>query len=532
MTTRRTFLHSAALAAVAGRVPSRLRRAHPTVPADAFGATASTGPDDPALRALALRAIDAARSAGARYADIRLTADRLQAVSASSIKETACVYAGVRALTTGGWGFAASSFCSGDALTRLGQEAVAQAKSTEWNQQGAIVLDEMPPTASGDWTMPVGRDPFAVSPEEMRDFVHEVEHAPERLALANVSVSCNFTVRRQEKLFAASTGAVQTQTCWSIGPSNLSVSWNKPNSYQQFQLSTPLVAIQTGGYDRVTAAWSDARAEDLAAEVRAKADLGVITMGRYTMVFDAATVAAIVRSTIGYATELDRVRGDEANSTGTSYLTTAALGTPVTSPLVSIRATRALPNGPSTVHWDDEGNIPETFDLITEGTLVDFATSRASATEIAAWSRSRGHAVRSHGCVAADSAAHMPLLRTPDLVVRPAAHDTSLAQLIANTKRGVAVFRGNCAMDPQQATGQIIGDFYEIRNGKLEQYLGTRATAPFRATEFWKNITVLGGTSSAELCGFSSDKGEPVQAATHGVVAVPMQVQNVALVSN
>jgi predicted Zn-dependent protease len=503
-------------------------------------------PDDPEVRALAARALDAATAAGAQYADVRVTAERTRHISSAlAVDETCQVYIGVRALCGGGWGFASSGRCDPEMAVRLGREAAEQAKATVWDRRGAVMLDNTPPSESGEWHTPVQRDPFTVAPGEMCDFLHEVIHTPERLGLDDVTVSSELTFRRQAKLFAATTGAIQRQTCYTAGPSELTVTWSVPRSTRQLQIMAPLVPRESGGYECVTDAWSDERIVQLVAETRTQLTLGVITIGRYPMVFDAATTAALVQSTFGYATELDRVRGDEVNTVGASYLTPASLGTTVASPLVSVQGTRSLSRGPSLVRWDDDGVAVTPFALITNGRLISFATSRELIPELAsdraintptvngslsAALASRGG--RSTGCSVAESAANLPLVRPPDLILQPAAGSTSFADLVAVIPRGVAVLRGNIQTDERQANGQGMGALYEIRNGQLGAFLGSRALFSFKTRELWNNVLTLGGTVSAELHSFTSTKGEPTQSASHGVVAVPMTVNDVVLRTN
>jgi len=72
--SRRNFLKTSAVAAATAAVGSRILSA-----ADAYAATAPT-PGDPAIRALMQVALDTAKSGGASYADVRVSARRQQNV--------------------------------------------------------------------------------------------------------------------------------------------------------------------------------------------------------------------------------------------------------------------------------------------------------------------------------------------------------------------------------------------------------------------------------------------------------------------
>src|SRR5688572_21707810 len=69
--------------------------------------------DDPEYRELALRGLDAAKRAGASYADIRISRNRTQSVSTrerqiTGFQDGETFGFGVRVLANGAWGFAAS----------------------------------------------------------------------------------------------------------------------------------------------------------------------------------------------------------------------------------------------------------------------------------------------------------------------------------------------------------------------------------------------------------------------------------------
>src|SRR5690242_1823847 len=81
--TRRTFLANTSLATAASvlaRIPRR--QLWRMAPADVF-----PSPDEAEMRALALAAIDAARSAGASYADVRLVVARGTSFNAAYSKD-------------------------------------------------------------------------------------------------------------------------------------------------------------------------------------------------------------------------------------------------------------------------------------------------------------------------------------------------------------------------------------------------------------------------------------------------------------
>ncbi|MHB2033376.1 MAG: hypothetical protein ACYCVE_08390, partial [Gemmatimonadaceae bacterium] len=114
--------------------------------------------EDPQLKALAQLAVDAARQAGASYADVRLSHAKTRSVSRGGVYDSESVTVGVRALVSGYWGFASGPVLSPDELVRLGGEAVHQAKVNALGEHQVATLAPAPPVADGHWTMPVSQD--------------------------------------------------------------------------------------------------------------------------------------------------------------------------------------------------------------------------------------------------------------------------------------------------------------------------------------------------------------------------------------
>src|SRR5205085_8523113 len=97
-------------------------------------AAAAAAPGDPAMRELALKAIDAARAAGAEYADVRVAQNRSQFVATrerrvQGLADSETFGVGVRALVNGAWGFAATAELTPDAVAAVARQAVAQARA-------------------------------------------------------------------------------------------------------------------------------------------------------------------------------------------------------------------------------------------------------------------------------------------------------------------------------------------------------------------------------------------------------------------
>lgn len=514
--TRRDLLKAGVLVAAATTVPRPLL-------AD-IGAEPEPVPpiDDPRLKALVARALDAARTAGGTYADVRLTytRERSQDSRFGHLAEELAV--GVRALVNGYWGFASGPVWSPDEMARLGREAVHQAKASALGKSREVDLAPAPAVREGHWRMPVEIDPFELHPSEMMD----------RLSAMRLVVhysSPGFTVRansavfvRQEKAFGSTTGSYCTQRLYR-SRGRFSVHAGKAGR------------IADGSLDLLTPAgigWELYREQPLKEAIRQlieelEEDLAFpvkpVDVGRYDTVLDAHSVANLLDGTLGRATELDRALGYEANAGGTSYLDDpfAMLGTyQAGAPLLTVTGNRSEPGGCATVQWDDEGIAPDAFPLVQDGVLVDFQTTRESAGWLKESYAKASKPFRSHGCAAAPTGLFAPLQHPPNLVVTPGREAHDFDALVSGVASGIAVKGATLDMDFQGSSGLGTGRVYEIKNGKRVAALNT-AGFLFRATDLWKGLLALGGAASQRRYGMLTKKGEPPQEHYHSVTAVP-----------
>jgi TldD protein len=188
-----------------------------------------------------------------------------------------------------------------------------------------------------------------------------------------------------------------------------------------------------------------------------------------------------------------------------------------------------MASGLATVKWDDEGVVPETFSLVQDGMLVDFSTVREHANWLGKWYTSRRQPVRSHGCAAAASAMDTVHSVTPNLTLAPSRETAGFDELVASTKRGIALIGGFALMDFQSRGGMCMGDFREIVDGKLGARLGG-AGMLFDSMGLWKNLVALGGAASQERFSGSESKGQPTQYFFRSIAAVPGVFKGMAVV--
>lgn len=485
------------------------------------------------LHALAARAIEAARSAGATYADARLTVTRSQSfMNAYPLREVTLYAAGVRVLVNGYWGFLSSSDLTADEMARLARDAVAQGVAHSRGTTRPLDWGPIPTVTNGNWVMPVKYDPFDVPVGEKMDFMYSAHEAAESLA-ADIDARSQMDFARERKVFASSEGSTWAQTTYN---SSAAFTVIYPGAYhaelRAGGASADFLSPAGLGWEHVLESGLLDAIPRLVDEAEQARHLVPVDVGRYDMVFSAPAMATLLSQTIGGATELDRAMGYEANAAGTSYLgdPLTMLGTEqIGTKVLSVSGDRSAPGGAATVRWDDESVVPETFPIVRDGVLTDFQTTREQVQWLAPYYNKIGHPLKSHGCAGAESALYVTMQRIPNLIMAPDPHGGTFEDLVAGVEKGVAVLALNANMDQQQLNGVGYGTMREITKGKLGRFIQGGAIT-FRAPELWKHLAAIGGASAQQWTGITYGKGQPWQRTTYSVGAVPGVIKDVALI--
>ncbi|MBX3133900.1 MAG: TldD/PmbA family protein [Gemmatimonadaceae bacterium] len=518
-TSRREFLRtSAAVAATASLlVPGR---AQAEAPRPAF-----SGESD--HRELAVRAIDAARQAGASYADCRISSARSQNIGTrerrvTNIGDNETFGFGVRVMVEGTWGFAASSELSGDEVVRVARQAVAQARANRRAMVKPIDLAPIhhPPVPNGQWRSPARIDPFTIAIEDKAAYLLEANAAA--LAAGARFVNSQMFFLKDEKTFASTEGTVTQQTIMRAQPGMTVTMVSADNRDFQIRQSTD-IQPRGLGYEHVLDADLKRHAARWVEEARQKLTAKPVEVGRYDLILHPTHLWLTIHEAIAHPTELDRAYGFEANYAGTSFLAPPEnfLGKFRYGPdFMNVTADRSAPGSLSACGWDDEGVAPETFHIVKDGIFVDYQTTREQAMWLDWWYKSRNMPTQSHGCSYAQTWADVQFQRMPNVNLMPGERDLVWDDLIAATENGIAIVGdGSFSIDQQRYNAQFGGQlFYEVKGGKIVGMLKDVAYQ-IRTPEFWNAMDMIGGQRSYELGGaFGDGKGQPSQsnAVSHG----------------
>ena len=537
--SRREFVRttSAAAAAIAGlaAVPASARAAA-SVAAALSPHRNNVDPAD--LKALALRALDAARSAGATYADIRFARNRTQSLvtreqRVQGLVDNETMGFGIRTLVAGAWGFAASRDISAEEMVRIARQSAQQAKANSLTLVRPVVLAPVTPTPDGRWQTPIEIDPFSVAVEDKVGVLLAANAVALKAGARFVSSSMFFL--REEKTFASTDGSFIAQTIFRTQPSMTMTAVSADGSDFQTRQSNE-VAPMGRGYEHVRDARLVENAARWAAEAVQKLTARPVEVGRYDLVLHPSHLWLTIHESVAHPTELDRALGFEANYAGTSFVAPpdAMLGKlNFGSPLMNIRGDRSQPGSLSAVGWDDEGVKPDSFDIIRNGLFVDYQTTREQAPVLTDYYRKTGRPVRSHGCSYGQTWADVQFQRMPNVSLLPGSKEQGWDDLIAATDRGIAIMGdGSFSIDQQRYNAQFGGQLaWEIKGGKIVGLLKDVAYQ-MRTPEFWGSLDMIGGAKSYLLGGaFNDGKGQPSQsnAVSHG--CVPSRFRNVNVIN-
>lgn len=555
--TRRNWLGGAAatmvplraLLALDQRYPAPLSDAwRPLVLAKGFGQAADPLDSGP-VQALAQRAVEAAQAAGATYTDARLTR-WVEHHYLGFRLEFEFVGCGVRVLADGCWGFASAPVRLSqpqreELVVQLAREAVAQAKTTAQTVRRRPSVELCPaPAVTGTWQTPCGIDPFRVSLEEKEEYIEYLNAVAGTYGLI-LEVQSQLVCARQERVLATSGGSLVTQTCFETGgilhlqkgSAVLGALFTGASLANVPSFTIPILFSGQG--------WEYILALDLPEKIRAAAQQPdpshgtPVTIGRYPLVCDGATMAAVLGETLGLATQVDRSLGYEANVGGTSFLNDplTMLGTfQVASPVVTVTANRSAPTQLATVKWDDEGVVSPPFTLVDKGVLHDFQTTRAQAPLLAPYYQRLGRAVTSNGCAAAQDALRLPMQMRPNLALAPSPHATSLDALIKSVRGEALLIEGGTMsqVDSQVRNGVLKGEMHKIVNGKVGNPV-TGGVVKVNVPQWWKAVQAVGDATTTGFYASTQyndpwhvkhrpgDKGNPGQTTSYtaqGVAAV------------
>ena len=471
---------------------------------------------------VAKETVEAARAAGAHYADARFVHEDSESITVRNqemegIDRATSEGVGVRVLVDGYWGFAATARPEGVEIARTAALAVEIARAAARLPREPVKLTEVEPV-TGTWASPFQDDPFNVSLEEKVALLMEATRRMQEvdgLAFAEGGID----LYRVRTSFASSEGSAIEQTVLHSGAGLDATAISEGELQRRSYPNSFRGHIAAAGWEHIAKLGLIEEAERTATEAVVLLSAADCPSEVTTLVLDSGQMELQVHESIGHAVELDRVLGMEESYAGSSFVSPGDRGKlRYASDLVSITADATIPGGLGSFGWDDEGVPAQRVPIIVDGTFQDFISSRETAGAIGGTST---------GAMRADGWGNLPLIRMTNINIEPG--EGSLADIIGDTKDGIFMATNQSwSIDDKRVNFQFGCEIaWRIKAGKLTQmYRNPNYTGI--TTEFWRSCEAVGGREDWTLWGTPNcGKGQPAQTARVGHGTSPARFRNV-----
>jgi TldD protein len=470
------------------------------------------------------RAVEAARAAGADYADARFVKEDSESITVRNqemegIDRSTSEGVGVRVLVGGYWGFAATARTEDSEIARTAGLAVEIAKAASRLPREPVRLAGIEP-AKGSWSSPLQEDPFNVPLEEKVALLMEATRRMQQvngLAFAEGGIDL-FRVR---SALASSEGTAIEQTIVHSGAGIDATALAEGELQRRSYPNSFRGHIAAAGWEHIERIGLIEEAERTATEAVELLSARDCPSEVTTLVLDSGQMELQIHESIGHAVELDRVLGMEESYAGSSFVSPDDRGRlRYGSELVSITADATLPGGLGSFGWDDEGVPAQRVPIIVGGVFQDFISSRETSSVLGGTST---------GAMRADGWQNLPLIRMTNISIEPG--EGSLGDIISDTKDGAFMATNQSwSIDDKRVNFQFGCEIaWRIKDGKLtEMFRNPNYTGI--TTEFWGSCDAVGGREDWTLWGTPNcGKGQPSQTARVGHGAAPARFRNVQI---
>lgn len=472
------------------------------------------------MRAFTAGILEQARRGGAAYADVRVTSrdheqiavknGNVQALTAGSSAGF-----GVRVLVDGTWGFAASS--RPDAAETVVADALRLARAGSLAKGSGVSLSDLP-AVTDTYRTPVTTDPFEVPLADKVALLLEAERRLHHGGDIRVG-EARLSALKERVTFASTEGSFIEQELTECGAGLNATAVGAGEVQTRSYPNAHRGHHATRGYEFIKEMDLAGNAERVGREAVALLNADQCPPGRHDLVLHGTQLALQIHESCGHPVELDRVLGFEAGYAGTSFLTRDKLGSfRYGSPAVNIVADATRPGGLGTFAYDDEGVPAQRVPIISQGTFVNYLTSRETAPLL-------GQA--SNGTMRADGWNRMPIIRMTNINLEPG--DWSFDELLRDTGTGIYMeINRSWSIDDKRLNFQFGAEAaWEIRDGSLGPML-KNPTYTGITPEFWQSCDAVAGEADWVFWGTPNcGKGEPSQSAHVGHGAAPARFRGV-----
>ncbi len=467
--------------------------------------------------------LEAARLAGAEYADVRIVHRESESVDlrigkVESLCQSSTIGFGVRVIAAGAWGFAASPKLTVEEGKSIAQEAVRIARASASAKRRNVRLAPVEPAEgsfSNDWEI----DPFEVPLEEKIDLLRDADRLMRQAEKVKVT-DCNMDFWKTYQVLASTDGSYIEQTKIESG-AGIAATAIDGNEVQKRSYPALGGDFAAAGYEFVESLKVIEHAEEIARQAVQLLDAPPCPSGEFTLVLEGSMLALQVHESCGHPIELDRVLGMESSFAGTSFLTTDKLGSfRYGSEIVNITADATIPGALGSFFYDDEGVPAQCVEIVKNGVFSGYLSSRETAAELG---------ISSGGAMRADGWDRIPLIRMTNINLLPG--DWNLDELIADTIDGIYAATVKCwSIDDKRLNFQFGTEVaWEIKDGALGRMF-RNLTYNDMTPRFWNSCDAICGEDEWHVWGVPNcGKGEPMQIAHVGHGVAPARFRGVRM---
>jgi TldD protein len=467
-------------------------------------------------------AVEAARRAGADYADARFVSEESETLTVRNqemegIDRSLSQGVGIRVLVNGYWGFAATARTDEAEIDRTGALAVSIARAASRLPMEPVRLAPVQPVTA-EWRTPIQEDPFTVPLDEKVSLIMEASRRMQEVdGLAFAEANLDFY--RRSTSFVSSEGASIEQTVVNSGGGVEATAISGGDVQRRSFPNSFRGHIRAAGYEHIRSLGLLEEAERVAREAVELLSAKDCPSEKTTLVLDSNQVVLQMHESVGHPLELDRVLGMEEAYAGTSFVRPDDRGKlRYGSDKVTIVADSTLPGGLGTYGFDDEGVPAQRVTLIEDGTFQNFIASRETATVVSS---------PLAGAMRADGWQNLPLIRMTNINLEPG--EGSRAEIIGDTKDGIFMTTNTSwSIDDKRVNFQFGCEAaWRIKDGKLTEMYKNPNYAGI-TTDFWRSCDAIGGSEEWVVWGTPNcGKGQPGQAARVGHGASPARFRDV-----
>lgn len=477
-----------------------------------------------ASKELTAAALENALKLGADYADIRLASSKHERLMVKnggledfSLSEDSGF--GVRLLFNGSWGFASSNNFSKDEVAKITKLAYEIAKASAQVRSNKVELAPID-VAKDSYQTEVEINPFDLSLEQKLQPLFEADKLLRKNPAVKIAEATgNF--RQTDKVFASTEGSFITQKIIETGAGMQATAIDGGEVQVHSYPNSHGGDFATAGFEFVEKLDLPASAERVGEEAAHLLKARQCPSIETDVILDGSQLALQIHESLGHPTELDRVLGTETSYAGGSFLTLDKLGKfRYGSDIVNIYADATIAQALGTFGYDDEGVKAQKFDLIQNGVLVGYQTSRETAWAIDG---------KPNGTMRADSWGNIPLIRMTNISLKPG--DISLDDLISETKDGVYLETNKSwSIDDKRLNFQFATEIgWLIKNGRKKEMLKNCNYAGI-TPKFWNSCDAITSKNHWHVWGLPNcGKGQPSQIAHVAHGASPARFRKVKI---